>query len=147
MSPLLIDYKPKPAAPPPTGPSNELASLAKTVSKEIKSKTKVESSESSKSKSRSQGGGFRLKRETSHQSSIANYFPVKSSVLLIDGCEENIEEIPKENVKKSIKENCDDKKTICDYTNVEEEEVEDDSSDNCTLSPADTPAPPPDNPR
>ena len=147
MSPLLIDYKPKPAAPPPTGPSNELASLAKTVSKEIKSKTKVESSDSSKSKTRSQGGGFRLKRETSHQSSIANYFPVKSSVLLIDGCEENIEEIPKENVKNSIKENCDDKKSICDYTNVEEEEVEDDSSDNCTLSPADTPAPPPDNPR
>ena len=141
LSPLLIDFKPKPAESPPAGPSNDLTSLAKTLSKEIKSKKKVENSESSESKIRTKGGGgFRLKRETSHQKSIANYFPVKSSVLMIGGCEENNDEIPKENDQNSKIEDCDDKKTICDDTDDEEKEEEDDSSDNCTLSPADTPA-------
>ena len=122
MSPLLTDFKPKPPEP-----RKDLASLAKSVNEEVKSKKTVKSS------SKRSEGGFRLKREKSQQSSIVSFFSAESSVAIVKEIDLTVEKVPKEN--------CDRKEIICDNTDYVEEEESDNTSDDCTLSPADAPVP------
>ena len=72
LSEILRDYKPKPPKK-----ENNLSELVKTVQSEIKEKTQVDDAKTSAPKGK---GGFRLKRETSSQSSISSFFSSKNKV-------------------------------------------------------------------
>ena len=92
MSDILVNFKPKPPKP-----DENLANLVKSVQQELKSQPSTSVSKTIKGENiiKEKAKGFRLKRETSHQSSISKFFSAS-------GCKDKM-------------------KTKCDKTNTEDD--------------------------
>ena len=124
MSEILQNHDPK---PPPK--KENLSELVQTVKEELKNAdTSAKSSKNDVKIVKEKSKGFRLKRETTHQASIANFFSATSS----SSCNEPTED-------KSDNLNCDKIEQICDNTKQAKDasDASNDEEDNCTLSPSD----------
>ena len=132
MSEILKDYKPKPAKP-----VENLANLVKTVKKEMTSQQDAEPQSSKKSSPpKTKSKGFRLKRETSHQSSISNFFSTASKkedstpIDLTNSLDDDNETGPVKNV-------CDNSSKVCDISSDVSEKGDDMNARFPSLSPSD----------
>lgn len=134
MSDILTNYQPKPPAP-----ETSLSSLVRSVKEEVKQTKNSGNNVSSSGRSK----GFRLKRESTSQASISQFFSSKSNP--VDNDSPNVTKCDEDQEVKE--QNCDKVTSVCDNSSAndcgdDDGEEEENYGEHVTLSPSDVIVPP-----